>query len=159
ITLFGLVSLAGSAAAPRLQRLLGMRAIVVGSYWLQLTVVAFLFYPNVYVLLVSFLPAAFFGPTLNAVVIGYRVAITPDHLTGRVNGVARTIAICGAPLGPLAAGFLLGSFSARTTIGVFTVVIVLLTMFATISSSIRNAPSLRELEPVIEPPVFPEAVG
>lgn len=159
ITLFGLFSLAGSAAAPRLQKLLGMRAIVVGSYYIQLLIVVFLFFPNVYVLLVSFLPSAFFGPTLNAVVIGYRVAVTPDRLTGRVNSVARSIAICGAPLGPLAAGFLLGSFSARTTIGVFIVLLVALTVFATLSPSIRNAPSLRELEPVTEPPVFPEVIG
>ena len=33
ITLFGLCSLAGSVLSPRLQKLLGMRAIVVGSYW------------------------------------------------------------------------------------------------------------------------------
>jgi MFS family permease len=159
ITLFGLCSLAGSAAAPRLQRLLGMRAIVVGSYWIQLLVVAFLFYPSVYVLLGSFLPAAFFGPTLNAVVIGYRVAVTPDRLTGRVNSVARTIAVSGAPLGSLLAGFLLGSFSARTTIGVFAAGLVLLTAFATLSPSLRDAPSLRELEAPTEPPIAPELVG
>lgn len=159
ISLVGLFSLAGSAAAPRLQKLLGMRAIVVGSYWLQLLIAIYLVFPSVYVLLVSFLPAAFFAPTLNAVVIGYRVAVTPDRLTGRVNSVARTIAVCGAPLGPLAAGFLLGSFSARTTIAVFIALLVALTVFATLSPSIRRAPSLRELEPTIEPPVFPEAAG
>jgi predicted MFS family arabinose efflux permease len=160
ITLFGLFSLAGSAAAPRLQKLLGMRAIVVGSYYVQLLIVAYLVFPSVYVLLASFLPAAFFGPTLNAVVIGYRVAVTPDRLTGRVNSVARTIAVCGAPLGPLAAGFLLGSFSARTTIAVFIVLLVALTVFATLSPSIRNAPSLRELEPLVpSEPVLPEVVG
>jgi MFS family permease len=137
-----------------------MRAIVVGSLWIQLFVVAFLVYPNVYVLLVAFLPAAFFGPTLNAVIIGYRVAMTPDRLTGRVNSVARTIAVCGAPLGPLAAGFLLGSFSARTTIACFTVLLAALAVFGSLSPSIRNAPSLSELQPQpTEPPVFPELVG
>jgi MFS family permease len=158
ITLFGVFSLAGSAAAPRLQRLLGMREIVVASYWIQLLVVAFLFYPNVYVLLAAFLPSAFFGPTLNAVIIGYRVAVTPDRLTGRVNSVARTIAVSGAPLGPLAAGFLLGAFSPRATIGVFAVMIVLLTTFATLSPSIRKAPSLDELA-TLEPTALPGTVG
>jgi MFS family permease len=160
ITLFGICSLAGSALSPRLQKLLSMRAIVVGSLWIQLFVVAFLVYPNVYVLLVAFLPAAFFGPTLNAVIIGYRVAMTPDRLTGRVNSVARTIAVCGAPLGPLAAGFLLDSFSARTTIACFTVLLAALAVFGSLSPSIRNAPSLSELQPQpTEPPVFPELVG
>lgn len=160
ITLFGICSLAGSALSPRLQKLMGMRAIVVSSYWIQLLVVAFLFYPSVYVLLAAFLPSAFFGPTLNAVIIGYRVAMTPDRLTGRVNSVARTIAVFGAPLGSLAAGFLLGSFSPRTTIAVFTVMIVLLTVFATLSPSIRNAPSLTELQPLAPTePAVPELVG
>jgi MFS family permease len=160
ITLFGLCSLAGSALSPRLQKRLGMRAIVVGSYWIQLLVVAYIVYPSPYVLLGAFLPSAFFAPTLNAVIIGYRVAVTPDHLTGRVNSVARSIAVFGAPLGSLAAGFLLGSFSARTTIAVFAVMLVLLTAFATLSPSIRKAPSLDELKPV-EPmePAFPELVG
>jgi MFS family permease len=160
ITLFGVCSLVGSALSPRIQKLLGMRAIVVGSYWLQLLVVVFLVYPSPYVLLAGFLPSAFFGPTLNAVIIGYRVAVTPDHLTGRVNSVARTIAVFGAPLGSLMAGFLLASYSARTTIVVFTVMLVLLTAFATLSPSIRDAPSLDELKPV-EPmePAFPELVG
>jgi hypothetical protein len=58
------------------------------------------------------------------------------------------------------AGFLLASYSARTTIAVFTVMLVLLTAFATLSPSIRDAPSLDELKPV-EPmePAFPELVG
>lgn len=155
---FGAFSLLGSAAAPRLQKLLSMRAIVVGAFWLQLAIFAFVADPNVYVLLVSVLPAAFFGPTLNAVVIGYRVAVTPDRLTGRVNSVARTIAICGAPIGPLAAGFMLGAFSARTTIAVFAVLFAVLAVVASLLPSLRNAPSLRELEPT-PPPPLPGAVG
>jgi MFS family permease len=159
ITLVGVASLAGSAASPRLQKLFGMRTIVVGAFWLSLLLVAFVVHPSVYVLLGSFLPSAFFGPTLNAVVIGYRVAVTPDRLTGRVNSVARTIAVCGAPLGPLAAGFLLASFSARTTIAVFVALLVVLAVYATLSPSIRKAPSLSELTVSMEPPVAPELVG
>lgn len=160
ITAVGIASLAGAALSPRLQKLLSMRAIVVGSFWIQLLVGVYLAFPNVYVLIAAFLPSAFFGPTLNAVVIGYRVAMTPDRLTGRVNSVARTIAVCGAPLGSLAAGFLLASFSARTTIGAFVGMLAVLVAIATLSPSFRNAPSLDELKPV-EPtePVFPELVG
>ncbi len=94
--------------------------------------------PSIYVLLVAVLPAAFFGPSVNAVIIGYRVAVVPDRLTGRVNSVARTIALCGMPLGPLSAGLLLGSFSARTTIAVFASFLLVLCVFATLSSSIRE---------------------
>jgi MFS family permease len=100
IAVFGACSLLGSALSPWVQKRLSMRAIVVGSLWLQAGTIGFVIDPSIYVLLACALPMASFFPTVNAVVIGYRVAVTPDHLTGRVNSVARTIALCGAPLGP-----------------------------------------------------------
>jgi len=51
-------------------------------------------------------------------VIGYRVAIVPDRLQGRVNSVARSLALLAFPLGPVVAGLLLGSHSARIVAGV-----------------------------------------
>ena len=96
---------------------------------------------------------------MNAVIIGYRVAVVPDRLTGRVNSVARTIALCGMPLGPLSAGLLLGSFSARTTIAVFASFLLVLCVFATLSPSIRNAPSLDELDDLPRPKASPVGVG
>ena len=88
----------------------------------------------------------FLTPSVAAVIIGYRMAVTPDRLTGRVNSVARTIALCGMPLGPLAAGLLLGSFSARTTVAIFAGFLLVLCVFASLSTSIRNAPSLDDLD-------------
>jgi hypothetical protein len=102
---------------------------------------------------------AIFFPTVNAVVIGYRIAVTPDRLTGRVNSVARTIALSGAPLGPLAAGVMLGAFSARTTVAVFGALLITLAILASLLRSIRDAPSLAELEPTVSRPPFPETVG
>jgi hypothetical protein len=136
-----------------------MRTFVVASLWLQLLIVAFVLKPSIYVLLVAVLPAAFFGPSVNAVIIGYRVAVVPDRLTGRVNSVARTIALCGMPLGPLSAGLLLGSFSARTTIAVFASFLLVLCVFASLSRSIRNAPSLDELDDLPRPEASPVGVG
>jgi MFS family permease len=159
IAALGLSSLAGSLASPRFQRRLSMRTFVVGSLWLQLGIAAFVLKPSIYVLVVAVLPAAFFGPSVNAVIIGYRVAVVPDRLTGRVNSVARTIALCGMPLGPLAAGLLLGSFSARTTVAIFASFFFLLCVFATLSPSIRNAPSLDELDHLPTPEASPARVG
>ncbi|MFL5910258.1 MAG: MFS transporter [Gaiellaceae bacterium] len=157
---FGLFSLLGSAASPWVQKRLSMRAIVIGSLWLQAGTIGFVIDPSIYVLLACVLPMAAFFPTVNAVVIGYRVAVTPDRLTGRVNSVARTIALCGAPLGPLAAGLMLGATSPRTTVAVFTGLLAVLAAFASLSPSIRNAPSLDELA-VLAPsePVVPELAG
>jgi MFS family permease len=98
------------------------------------------------VLLAGVLPMAFFTASVNAAVIGYRTAVVPDRLTGRVGGVARTIALCVASLGPLSAGLLLHWFSPRETVGVYAVVMLMIALLGTSNPSIRNAPSLRELD-------------
>jgi hypothetical protein len=92
------------------------------------------------------LPIAFASPALNSVVIGYRTAVTPDHLIGRVSSVARNVALLAMPLGPLAAGFLLGTVSSRETISVFAAIAVAVAIWSTFSPSIRKAPSLTELD-------------
>jgi MFS family permease len=155
----GVFSLLGSAAAPNLHRRMSMRTIVVIGFWVPLTVAAFVADPSVYILVASIVPFAFFAPTLTAVVIGYRVAVTPDRLTGRVNSIARSIALCGAPLGPLIAGLLLSAYSARTAIAVFSVLLLVLAVVGSISPSIRNAPTLTEILPTTEPPIAPELIG
>jgi predicted MFS family arabinose efflux permease len=145
IAAYGGASLAGSFVAPRLQRVLSMRTIVVGELWLAVGVAAYLVEPNVWILLAGVLPAAIGNPTLNATVIGYRTAVTPDRLQGRVASVARLVAFVGSPLGPLAAGLALEVSSPRATVALLTAWFVAIALAATLSRSVRNAPSLREL--------------
>ena len=123
-----------------------MRAIMVGNEWLSAAIILCAIAPGPYALLACVLPIAFFSPSLNAVVVGYRTAITPDHLVGRVSSVARNLAQLAAPLGPLVAGLLLASFSARTTMLVLGGIALAVAVWTTASPSIRNAPSLSELE-------------
>ena len=146
IGLFGAVALVGSIAAPLFTRLLSMRMIVVLNLWVAVAIALFVVWPNVYVLLACNLPTAFVLPALNSVVIGYRTAVTPDHLIGRVSSVARTTALVAQPLGPLAAGLLLGAFSARATVIVLALVCLGLASFSTLSPAIRTSPSLDELD-------------
>ncbi|MGH3072536.1 MAG: MFS transporter [Gaiellaceae bacterium] len=147
IAVFGGASLLGSLLAPRMQRLLSMRTIVVGNLWLGLGVLAFVVEPSVYVLLAGAIPAALLGPTLNATIIGYRVAVTPDRLQGRVTSVARLLSFSAAPLGPLAAGLLLESYSPRQTVAVLGLWFAAIAAFASFSRPMRDAPSLSELSP------------
>jgi MFS family permease len=145
IALFGACALLGSLVAPLVTRALSMRTIVVANLWLAAAIAAFVVHPSVYVLLASSLPEAFLIPALNSVVIGYRTAVTPDRLIGRVSSVARNIALFAQPLGPLAAGLLLGAYSPRTTVLVLTAICLALAAWGTLSPSIRKAPSLSEL--------------
>ena len=128
-----------------------MKAIIVCSLWLPLTLAVFVADPSVYVLLLGALPMMVFLPTVNSTVIGYRVAVVPDALTGRVNSVARTIALCGAPFGPLLAGFLLSALSPRTTVLVLVALLLVPALIGTASPAIRNAPSLSELDDLPAP--------
>ena len=143
--LVGALSLLGSLAAPRFQRLLTMRAVIVTTQWLALGVGAYVIWPNVFVLVAGSVPCFFLNPTLNAMIIGYRTALVPDRLQGRVTSVARTLALLGLPLGPVVAGALLASYSARATIALLLVWLAGLALVATTSRAIRDAPGFDEV--------------
>jgi predicted permease len=99
----------------------------------------------VYLLVAGVIPLALMNPSLNAVILGYRVAMVPDRLQGRVNSVARMLAQLGAPLGPLLAGLLLAVLSTRQTDLILTAWFAAIALWATLSPSIRAAPELSEL--------------
>jgi MFS family permease len=141
----GAFSLLGSIAAPRFLKLLSMRTVLVGSAWLSLGLVAFVLEPNVFVLVAGTAPLIFINPTVNAMVIGYRVAIVPDRLQGRVNSVARAVALLALPLGPVVAGLLLASYSARTAAALLLAGFVILAIVTTTNRAIRAAPSFDEV--------------
>src|SRR5207244_5230407 len=113
---FGASLLLGSLVSPLVRRLLPVRAVLVLELWTWLGCAAFLIWPSVYVLTAGILPTALAIPSTDSVVHGYRIAMTPDRLLGRAESVRSTISLLTAPLGPLVAGVLLTSSSARLTI-------------------------------------------
>jgi MFS family permease len=143
---FGVSLLIGSLLSPLLRRLLPVRRILLLELWTWTGTALFVIWPNVLVLVAGILPQALVIPTTDSVVVGYRTAVTPDRLIGRVNGAARNIALCAAPLGPLAAGLLLSAVSARWTVAFFAACGLTLALWGTLSPSIRKAPSLSELD-------------
>jgi predicted MFS family arabinose efflux permease len=151
IAAFGASSLVGSLVAPRVAKLLSIRTIMLLNQWLNGLFVLYLLFPSPYVLVACVLPVAFVGPWLNAVVIGYRTAVTPDHLIGRVSSVARNIALLAQPLGPLVAGVLLGAYGDKATVLVLSLVCLALALVSTLSPSIRRPPSLDELDDLATP--------
>jgi hypothetical protein len=88
------------------------------------------------------LPQAFVLPVTDSVVKGLGLALTPDRLVGRVESVRRTIALSIAPLGPLAAGLLLDTLSARATVASLATVSLGLAVWGTLSPGLRDAPTL-----------------
>jgi MFS family permease len=142
---FGISLLAGSLLSSVARRKLSMRTIL----WIELVAwmgsAAFLVWPSVYVLAAGILPQGLAMPITDSAVVGYRMAVTPDRLLGRVEAVRSSIALAIAPLGPLVAGLLLEAVSARETIAVFCAFNVVLLVWGFVSPSIRRAPSLGDL--------------
>jgi MFS family permease len=144
-TAFGICLLVGSLLSGAARRRLSMRTIIRVELVTWLGTAAYVVHPDVYVLLVAILPQAVAMPITDSAVVGYRVAVTPDRLLGRSESVRGAISWLLTPLGPLAAGLLLESFSPRETITLFTLVSVVLFAWGMATPSIRHAPSLDEL--------------
>jgi MFS family permease len=140
-------TLAGSFASSRVRRLLGVRAILLCELWSSVVIAVFIARPSVFVLAAALLPQAFVIPASDSVVVGYRIAVTPDRLLGRVSGITIALAATTLPFGPLSAGLLLDHFSAKTTVAVFACAGLGVALWGTLSPPLRNAPSMHEIEP------------
>jgi MFS family permease len=151
LSAFGACLLLGAFLSPLVRRLLPVRGVLLLELWTWVGCGLFVVWPNVYVLTASILPTALAIPSTDSVVDGYRIAMTPDRLLGRVESVRSTIALLIAPLGPLAAGLLLDSVSQRAAIAIFAGFGLVLALWGTLSPSIRAAPSLDELAEAPEP--------
>jgi MFS family permease len=146
IALIGAAVLVGSFLAGRFRRAYSVRRIILTELWLGLGAGLFLIWPSVYVLLAAMLAQATAYPITDSVVVGYRYAVTPEHLLGRAESVRSNISRLLDPLGPLVAGVLLSVTSPRITVACFVAWSAGLLVWGMASSAIRNAPSLRELE-------------
>lgn len=144
-TVLGIATLTGALASPLHRRFLGVRTILLLELWTWSGFWVFVAFPNVYSLLAVVVPFGLCAPVTDSVVVGYITAMTPDRLLGRVESARMTIGLAFAPLGPLAAGLLLAHVSERTTVAAFAALGLLLAVSATLSPSIRAAPSLDEL--------------
>jgi hypothetical protein len=99
----------------------------------------------VYVLAAGLLPQAVVLPITDSVVIGRRIAMTPDRLLGRVEAVRTTLARTAQPLGPLVAGLLLGAVSGRVTVAALGILTLALAVSGTASRALRSPPALTEV--------------
>lgn len=141
----GAGTLVGSLASPLFRRLLSVRAILLLELWTWLATWAYVVWPHAWVLAVWAILFGVAAPVTDSVVVGYRLAITPDRLVGRVESVRTTISLAAGPLGPLLAGVLLQATSARATVAIVAVCGLGLALWGTLSPSIRAAPRLADV--------------
>ena len=142
VALQGVSLLVGSTLSPVLRRHFPMRAILLSEFWMALVYVAFLVYPNVYVLAACISLHAFWFPNTDSAIQAYSYMLIPDRLLGRAMAAANTVRAASAPLGPLVAGLLLAHTSPQVAIAVLAGPVVVAAIIGTLSDSIRNLPSL-----------------
>jgi MFS family permease len=143
----GVGTLVGSLASPLFRKALSIRAILLLELWTWVACWFFVIWPRAYVLAAAVTLFGVAAPVTDSVVIGHRLAVTPDRLVGRVESVRTTISLLVGAIGPLVAGLLLAATSARSTVAVFAAVGSGLALWGTLSPSIRAAPRLGDLGP------------
>jgi MFS family permease len=151
LALFGAGTLLGALASPLFRRALPVRTIMLLEFWAGLLAAAYLVVPSIWVLLAALTIQGITLPVTNSVVDSYRLAIIPDRLLGRVETVSSQIALAIAPLGPLAAGVLLGSTSPRATVACFLVFSASLVVWGMLSPALKRAPDIHDLDFDAEP--------
>jgi Transmembrane secretion effector len=141
----GVGILLGSVASSIVRKTLSVRAILLCEFWTWSAAWAFVLWPNAYVLAAALTLFGAAAPITDSVVMALGLALTPDRLVGRVQSIRLNIALLAAPVGPLAAGLLLGATTARATVAVLAAGGLGLALCGTASRAIRAAPSLAEL--------------
>jgi hypothetical protein len=136
----------GAVVSPLARRALPIRTIMLLEYTTWFGAWLFVAWPTVYALLAVMIPFGLAAPITDSVVDGYRIAMTPDALLGRVEAARTTIALVAYPFGPLVAGLLLEHASPRVTVAVFAAFALSLFAWGSLSPAIRSAPSLEELD-------------
>jgi MFS family permease len=137
----GVGGVLGAVVAPRLRRMMGVRTMIVGEYWLMVLLVLAL-WPVHSAILIGLLVGAteFTTPVTNSVVSGSRIAATPDHLRGRVQAASTTLAASLAWLGPVAIGFAFEHAGADATILILAGWTLVLATVAALAPSLRTGP-------------------
>lgn len=143
----GAALLLGSTMSPLLRRRFPMRAILLSEFWMALVYVAFLVYPNVYVLAACISLHAFWFPNTDSAINAYSYALIPDRLLGRAMAAANTLRAASAPLGPLLAGLLLAHASPQVAIAALAAPVVVAAALGTVSPALRDLPSLTGASP------------
>jgi predicted MFS family arabinose efflux permease len=136
----GVGGLAGTLAAPAIQRRVRFGRIVLIFVWVQALLFPLLaFAPNLVVIGLIACALVSVSPVYNTVQMSYRLGLIPDELQGRVNSVYRLIAFALNPLGAGLAGLLTQWIGAARGVLLLSSTLVLMAIFTTLNRQLRAA--------------------
>ncbi|MGH3815009.1 MAG: MFS transporter [Pseudonocardiaceae bacterium] len=139
--MFGVGGILGSLAAPYLHRMVSPYLSIIGVFWAltALTPLA-VFVSNGYLMGALFGGMAFLAPTANTTIETYQLLLTPDELRGRMNAAMGVVIGVAGVVGPALAGVLMEVVSGNYAVLLCTAGIGVVTLFATLSPTLRNFP-------------------
>jgi MFS family permease len=142
----GVGSILGALLVTPLQKRFSFGQLMIGSTWIwALTWLLFAVAPNPLILGIVTAVSFIIVPIYMSVQFGYRLALIPDHLQGRVNSVFRLIAFGSEPIGLAVTGILLQVIGPVPTVLVLFVPQFILSIAATFNRNLRNAKPIQEL--------------
>jgi MFS family permease len=145
----GAGAILGAIVTPWILRTLSNRAVLLGSLWLWATQLAVLpLLTDPIWLAVAIATTWVTGPAFNVLVGLYRYALTPDHLQGRTQSVARFVAWGTIPVGNLVGGLLVDAVGPILCAAILAAAMVLIALSASALPSVRGAPQAESLQPV-----------
>lgn len=140
VACMGAGGLAGTFAAPWLQRRLRPGVVIAGCIWAWAGLIGLLAVAPSPVWLCPMTAAVgLAGSPWNVAVQTYRLRIVPNNILARVSSVTFQIAWGAIPFGSLLAAVLLGSLSAARVIVIIAVALAVTAAAATASASVRGA--------------------
>lgn len=143
--------LLGAVIAPTLIRRVPTGRLVVFSALLIVVGLTPLAFTNNPILVGILLGTAFIGlPALNAGTYSYLIAITPDHLQGRVNAGLGFAATAAQPVGPVLGGVLMSWLGARDAMLVTAVLVIAGVGLLIANRDVRRLPTPDRWEQTIE---------
>jgi predicted MFS family arabinose efflux permease len=142
----GIGSILGALIVTPLQKRFSFGHLIIGSTWVwALTWLLFAIAPNPLMLGIATALSFIIVPIYMSVQFGYRLALIPDHLQGRVNSVFSLIAFGSEPLGLAVTGVLIQLIGPVPTVLVLFVPQLILSVAATFNKQLRNARPVGEV--------------
>ncbi len=136
--------LVGALLAPRLQRRLSARFVLIGENVMLAGAIPLLLVAHNALLLGLVLAlGVLITPVTNSIVVSYRTALAPDRLQGRIAAASMLISFSGTWAGPLLVGLLVQGAGTTATVLTLTGWAIALTAIAATTRSFRDPPGPR----------------
>ncbi len=139
----GIGGIIGALIGGKMSKRFRFQQIVIATMWLWAIIWPLLAFASNIIMLAALLCSLYLVITIFDVTqFSYRLALIPDELQGRVNGVYRMILFGGDTIGLMLVGVLLQTLGTVTTILIYGAGIAMVALVATLNPHMRRTPAI-----------------